>query len=65
MNLLYGNYNGDYISLTDETEIKGYQLIGEFDSIDEKLGLIAYFETMFLEELYWDCYQIEEEDEDE
>lgn len=55
MNILFGNYNGNYKSMTykeREEEVKGYQMIGYFCSIEEKLELISYFETMYLEDHY-------------
>ena len=60
MNLLYGNYNGSYLVLQCETERNDFHLIGPFNTIKEKLELIEYHETMFLDELYWTDYNVEE-----
>lgn len=65
MNYLYGNIQGNYRVSQEDEMIQGYQYVGAFQTIKEKLELIEYYEAMYLDEIYWTDFQIEEEEYDE
>lgn len=52
LNFLFANLKGDYLVRKEAVEPIGFLYVGDFSTQEEKVDLIQYFETMFLEEFY-------------
>lgn len=52
LNFLFANLKGDYLVRKEVVEPIGFLYVGDFSTQEEKVDLIQYFETMFLEEFY-------------